>query len=457
MIDEDAGSRELTGWGRSVRRTVRVRRPDFDSGVSDVVLAERRVTVRGAGSSYGDAALPVDGVVLEMTARNKIASFDHRTGVVVLEGGALLRDVVQRTHPIGWSLPVIPGTEVITVGGAIAADVHGKNHPGAGSFGRHVLWMILLRADGTMVRLSPDRDAAEYWATIGGMGLTGVILYAAIQLARIETGWLIRNRVRTRSLEATIHALDALIERQASEPDHHVVAWLDVGSSQPVRGRGVVDEFYPAAPDDLPASVALFPDGSAMSTRATRSLPGPGVMSRTTIGTASAMRWRLSRSSNSALVPRRGALCFLDKIASWPAAFGRKGLVQYQFAVPRNRIDVVGEVLAFLAERRITPALATLKNFGEASSAPLSFPIPGWTLAVDIPARWLHCAESFGPVGAMVAEAGGRVYLAKDTVTDPRLITSMYPELEQWRRTRRGLDPEGRWTSALADRLGLVG
>ena len=177
-------------------------------------------------------------------------------------------------------------------------------------------------------------------------------------------------------------------------------------------------------------------------------------MSRATILAASATRWHLSRSRKSQLVPLHSALCPLDRAESWPAAFGRGGLTQYQFAVPREEAAVLGEVLGYLSTGRMAPALATLKNLGFGTAGPLSFPIPGWTLAVDLPARWLHDPEALRPIDKLVAAAGGRVYLAKDALTDPDLIPVMYPRLPGWQRMQARLDPERRWTSALAERLG---
>ena len=458
MIHKAPGLQSLSGWGRTLHRTCRVRRPEFDGAVVDAVLAEPRITVRGAGKSYGDAALPGDttSTVLDLTALDRIGSFDQGNGVIVVEAGTLLKDLIDQTLWLGWNLPVVPGTEYITVGGAIAGDVHGKNHPGAGSFGQHVLWMALLRSDGTMAQLSPSRDPDAFWATIGGMGLTGVILRAAIQLQRVDTGWMIRNRCRTYSLDQTIEAMRAAAERQELEPGRHAIAWLDAHVRGARLGRGIVDEYYSASTLDLPGVVAPFPEPRVAGTGHRRSLPGTGVVSNATIAAASAARWHLSRSGNSQLVALRAALCPLDRANGWPAAFGRRGMIQYQFAVPPDQAGTLHDVLAFFSTRGMTPALVTLKNLGFGDAGPLSFPIPGWTLALDLPARWLADHDTLRPVDKLVAGAGGRIYLSKDAITTPELIPMMYPRLTDWRRTRQRLDPAGRWTSGLAERLGLL-
>jgi decaprenylphospho-beta-D-ribofuranose 2-oxidase len=456
-MNPDEPTVALSGWGRASHRQGLVRRPVSDEDLVRVVRSASHLTVRGAGRSYGDAALPESGTVLDMTGHDRVLSFDEGSGVIVVEAGAVLADIVDQTLPLGWLLPVLPGTARITVGGAIASDVHGKNHPGAGSFGQHVVWLSLLHPDGTTSEVSAVQDPDAFWATIGGMGLTGVVLQAAIQLQRVETGWASQRRRRTRSLDETIDVLRELATRQELDPNLHVVAWLDAHAPGRRLGRGVIDESRPAALAELPASLQRLPDRRRVTARrAMRSLPGPGVVFGATIAAASAARWHLAGSHDWGLLPLTSALCPLDRADFWPAAFGRRGLIQYQFAIPADATEVLLRVLACLLGRRMSPALATLKNLGFGTAGPLSFPIPGWTLALDLPARWVQDGNSLRTIDVMVAEAGGRVYLAKDSVVDPALIPAMYPRLETWRRTQARLDPERRLTSALAQRLDLL-
>jgi decaprenylphospho-beta-D-ribofuranose 2-oxidase len=447
----------LSGWGRTSHQLGLVRRPVTDEDLIRVVRSAPQLTVRGAGCSYGDAALPWHGVVLDMTAHRQVTSFDQGNGVIVVEAGAILGDLVDQTLPLGWILPVLPGTERITVGGAIASDVHGKNHPGAGSFGQHVLWLSLLRSDGTVEQLSASQDPDGFWATIGGMGLTGVIVSAAIQLQRVETGWAVRRRTRTSGLDETTEVLRALSYQQELDPELHVVAWLDTHALGHRLGRSVVDQFRPARTADLPPVVPLVPERrKSRLRRAPRSLPGPGVVFGATIAAASAARWHLSPARDAQLLPLTTALCPLDRAGAWPAAFGSSGLIQYQLAVPAGAVAVLRQVLAFLVGRRMIPALTTLKNLGFGTAGPLSFPLPGWTLAVDLPARWLADRTALRAVDEMVADVGGRIYLAKDAITQADLIPRMYPRLKTWQGIQRRLDPERRLTSALAQRLELL-
>ncbi|GAA0947012.1 FAD-binding oxidoreductase [Kribbella koreensis] len=416
-----------------------------------------QVTVRGAGCSYGDAALPGQGIVLDMTARNRVLSFDGLRGVVVVEAGVTLGDLMDQVLPLGWAVPVLPGTAKITVGGALASDVHGKNHPGAGSFGQHVLWLSLLDSEGMVTELSAGQDPDGFWATLGGMGLTGVILKAAIQLQPVETGWARQRRRRTRSLDETIAVLRELAVRQETDPNLHVVAWLDTHTPGPRLGRGLIDETQPAQLSDLPRGVPPDPDRRRSAAgRPVRSLPGPGVVFGPTIAAASLARWHFTGARDGRLLPLMSALCPLDRADAWPAAFGRSGLVQYQFAIPSEATPVLRRVLAFLVGSRMSPALTTLKNLGFGTAGPLSFPLHGWTLAADLPARWLRDGRTLRTLDAMVAEAGGRIYLAKDSTVDPDLIPEMYPRLKTWQRTRDRLDPDRRFTSGLAERLHLL-
>ena len=409
MTPDDTGV-PLSGWGRSDRRRSIVRRPTTDADLIKVIKSGSQLTVRGAGCSYGDAALPEQGIVLDLTARNRVLSFDQANGVVIVEAGVVLGDLMDQVLPLGWSLPVLPGTARITVGGALASDVHGKNHPGAGSFGQHVIWLSLVDSDGETSELSASHDPDGFWATLGGMGLTGVISKAAIQLQPVQTGWALQSRRRTRSLDETIDVLRELAARQEADPDLHVVAWLDTHTPGPRLGRGVIDESHPAQSADLPRGVGAQPDRRrSTARRPIRSLPGPGVVFGPTIAAASVARWHLAGQRDRRLLPLISALCPLDRADAWPAAFGRRGLIQYQFAIPSEATSVLRRVLAFLVASRMSPALTTLKNLGFGTAGPLSFPLHGWTLAADLPARWLREDKVLHLIGSMVAEAGGRV------------------------------------------------
>lgn len=469
----------LTGWGRAHQARSTVISP---GDVPDLELKVREhpgpVLARGCGSSYGDAATCSGGTVLEMTSRRELLHLDVENGIAVAEAGLTLGSLLTLTAPHGWRPPVLPGTPDVTLGGAVAANIHGKNHPDAGSFGRHVDWLVVLSGDLEPRLISPATHPDQFWATVGGLGLTGPILMVALRLAPLGTGPATTRRMRAGSLRGVMRLLDTAHEHGV-EPatgsgvaDVHAVAWLDGGSG----GRGLVDVITlpppsassttlaaPTADESAPECrqttkvKALTPPGISRSAtnRSLPSLPGIGLMTRGTIVAATAARWalpsrRLRRSRvEAALFPLRHA-------SLWPALFGVSGLVQYQFVVPTEAGDAVAESLALLSRRRLPPALATLKRLGAGDPSPLGFARPGWTLAVDLPARWAGLPRALDALDHLVCAAGGRVYLAKDLRLDPRWLEQMYPDLDGWRRTRDEMDPDHRFGSDLSRRLNLT-
>ncbi len=442
------------------------------------------VIARGCGSSYGDAATCAGGAVLDMTTRRELLHLDVDAGIAVAEAGLTLGALLALTAPHGWRPPVLPGTPSVTLGGAVAADIHGKNHPDAGSLGRHVEWLAVLSGDLRPRMISAEHQPDQFWATVGGLGLTGPILIVALRLTRLGYGPATTRRLRATSLTGVMNLLTTAFEPDDAgrRGDVHAVAWLDGSAS----GRGLVDittlplpaspgpasgpaSSRPAAGPNRPGDQrqtsgavgrrvkALTRQRTARSpaNRSLPSLPGPGLVTRATIRAASAARWsiparRLRHSRiDAALFPLRHA-------EAWPALFGSAGLIQYQLAVPTEAADAVAECLQLLAKRRLPPALATLKKLGAGDPAPLGFALPGWTLAVDLPARWVGLTRTLDDLDRLVCGAGGRVYLAKDLRLDATRLEQMYPGIDDWRRTRDGMDPDQRFGSDLSRRLRLT-
>ncbi len=450
-------TRALSGWGRAQRRVSPVLSPTADEDLSAQVAAcGDLLTARGAGCSYGDAALPAEAptTVLDTTRRNRVLDVDLELGVVIVQSGATLGQVQALVVPHGWTVPVLPGTARVTVGGAVASDVHAKNQPGATTFGHHVRWLTLVRADGTTLRLAPDHRAGGFWATVGGMGLTGVIDLVCLRLAPIPSPMMLSRRRRTDDLDETLLLLEAQARLQSDDPGLHAVAWLDAAAGSRA-GRGVVETAHhlePAA-DTRPG------DGEyALRSRgvAPRSLPGPGVVGRTTIRTANRLRWRLAGRPAEQVASISRALHPLDRAGAWPAAFGSAGLVQYQLVLPDPAHDALRETLLTLQRADCPPALATLKRFTSTPSALLAYAVPGWSLALDFPARWPALYPALRDLDALVGDSGGRVYLTKDSRLAPDAVKRMYPSLGQWQQERDLLDPQGRWVTALGVRTGLV-
>ena len=441
----------VTGWGGGTAAAVRVARPpraeDFPGALERcraLGAADAGAIARGMGRSYGDAAQLDGGLVID-TARLKRFELDPAAGTVTAEAGVTLAELLDETVPAGWMVPVVPGTQHVSVGGAIASDIHGKNHGTAGTFGSHVEALGLLSAAGETVELAADSGDPLFLATLGGMGLTGVIVWARIKLRPVSSPWLSVDVDRCDSLDDVLAAL-----RAPGGP--HRVAWLDLLGSHP--GRGVVTRADHLAAADAPPGR----EGSA-TVRGRATVPAawpPGLLRPASVRAFNELRFRRSPRSARGHVESIGGHMFpLDALGAWPRLYGPRGFVQYQLVVPFGAERVLETVIEEL-RGRVPCYLAVLKDFGEANAAPLSFPIAGWTLALDLP----RAAPALGPLldrfDELVAEAGGRVYLSKDARMRPDALAAMYPRLEDWRQTQAGADPEGFWRSDLAARTGLV-
>jgi decaprenylphospho-beta-D-ribofuranose 2-oxidase len=403
------------------------------------------VIARGLGRSYGDAAQLGGGFVLD-TAQLKGVELDREAGLATAQAGMTIGELLAELVPAGWVVPVVPGTQHVTVAGAIASDIHGKNHGTAGTFGSHVRAIGLLTAAGEVVELQPGDDRGLFDATIGGMGLTGVILWARFALRAVSTALLTVDTDRAATLE------DAL-ELLSGPGGPHRVAWLDLLCSK--SGRGVVTRA-----EHLPASAAP-PSGSGAATVAARATvpagwPG-GLLRPSSVRAFNELWFRRAPRCRRDEVQGFGAHMFpLDVLDAWPRLYGRAGFLQYQLVVPGGQERVLRAVIDHLRRERIPCFLAVLKDFGPANRAPLSFPIAGWTLALDLPRSAPDLYPALERCDALVAEAGGRVYLTKDSRLRPETVRAMYPRLDEWRAVRDRADPERVWRSDLALRTGLV-
>ena len=408
--------------------------------------AQHGMISRGLGRSYGDAAQLSGGLVLD-TAQLKGVELDREAGLATAQAGTTIGELLAELVPAGWVVPVVPGTQHVTVAGAIASDIHGKNHGTAGTFGSHVRAIGLLTADGEVLELAPGEDhGALFDATIGGMGLTGVILWARFALRAVSTPLLTVDTDRAATLE---NALELL----SGPGGPHRVAWLDLLCSRP--GRGVVTRA-----EHLPASAAPRSGSGAATVSARATVPAgwPGGLLRpSTVRTFNELWFRRAPASRRGEVQGFGAHMFpLDVLDAWPRLYGRAGFLQYQLVVPAGQERVLRAVIDHLRRGRVPCFLAVLKDFGPANQAPLSFPIAGWTLALDLPRSAPDLYPALERCDALVAEAGGRVYLTKDSRLRPETVRAMYPRLDEWRAVRDRADPERVWRSDLALRTGLL-
>lgn len=432
----------LSGWGCFPRVGCRLHEPSSEHEIRSILTGQSSLIARGNGRAYGDAALNPEAT-LAMRRFDRILTFDEREGRIVCEGGALLSDVVAHVARRGWLPPVLPGTAHVSIGGMIAADVHGKNHPQAGSFAGHVGWLDLMVSDGTILRCSPAERHELFEATLGGMGLTGIVLRAAFKLMRIESAWMLERTIRCETLEETFAAFEA--NRHVS----YAVAWIDcLSGRQPGRSLLRFGEHAPLGQTSAQRA----------GIRLTGRLQAPwglGTFFLNRSAVSAVNNWYFSRAkAETRLVPFEKFFFPLDRLSNWNQLYGRRGLVQYQFAVPSNAArHVIGATLDQSAKAGLSPFLAVLKRFG-AGRRMLSFPIPGYTLALDFPVTEGTVSMLSG-WDRMVAEAGGRIYLAKDALSEPALIARSYPGLPAFLAVRNEIDPRRRLSSLLSRRIGL--
>lgn len=432
--------RVLTGWGRTPASASAVvaHTQDLPWGTQRGVLA------RGLGRSYGDAALNAGGTVVDSTTRARLLGIDAN-GRAHVEAGMSLDALLRAALPLGWFVPVTPGTRFVTVGGAIAADIHGKNHHVDGAFCDHVT-SLHLDAPAWSGSLVPGDEA--FAATAGGMGLTGIVRDAHVQLVPVQTARMLVDTERTNNL-------DDVMARMV-EGDHryrYSVAWIDLLA----RGRGVLTRGDHAPLAALDGRAARDP--LALGGRQLGGIPDVvprGLLNRTTVRAFNLAWWAKAPRERRDQVQSIPAFFHpLDAVADWNRIYGPRGFVQYQVAVPDGAEEALRRLAARLADASAPSFLTVLKRFGPGRGL-LSFPMAGWTLALDIPAGTSGLAELLDRCDADVAAAGGRVYLAKDARVRPDVLAAMYPELAQWRTIRDSLDPEGRVRSDLGRRLGLI-
>ena len=445
--------RSLSGWGRFPVETCPVFRPEKRAGVAAILAsgAEPSYIARGLGRSYGDAALNSSGAVICFERLNRLIAFDPATGVLECEAGVPLADILDSFLPRGFFLPVTPGTKFVTLGGAIANDIHGKNHHRVGTISSFVLDFRLLTPQGDVITCSREQNAEVFWATAGGAGLTGLLLSARIRLQRVETAYVRVDYLKVPHFEEAIAAM--------AESDHlyeFSVAWIDCLAAGKALGRSVLMRANPATPNDLPAR---FGDPLSAGRRSERSLPfdfPPGLLNGFTVGAFNSLFYSLHRTASGRIVDFESFFYPLDSILDWNRMYGRRGFVQYQLAFPLESSRAgLAEVLERVSASGRGSFLGVLKLFGNASAGPLSFPFPGYTLALDLPVS-AGLVPFLRDLDALVLRHGGRLYMAKDAVTTAESFAAMYPRLDEFRAIKARLDPKNRLSSSLARRVGIV-
>jgi FAD/FMN-containing dehydrogenase len=417
---------------------------------------EAPVLPRGLGRAYGDAAVPSreDALVLETHRADRILDWDPVSGRLTAEAGLSLAEVLRVFLPRGWFPPVTPGTKFVTLGGCVACDVHGKNHHRDGSFGGFVERLGLLTADGKEIACGPDLDRDLFLATVGGMGLTGLITEVTLRLRPVETGRIVMETEAVPDLDRMVAALDAA---RAHWP--YTVGWIDCLAGGAALGRGVLMR-------GRHATRAEAPSGDPRARRAVRvPFDAPEWLLRpATMRAFNGLYYRMKTGRGAVDRPRQSMVSYesffypLDVLADWNRLYGRHGFLQYQCVVPRAAsLAAIRELLGRIARAGAASFLAVIKDCGPASPAPLSFPMEGVTLGLDLPYRGPVTVALVHDLNAVVVAAGGRVYLGKDAVTRAEDFARMTPRLAEWRAVRDHWDPEHRFRSAQSVRLQLVG
>lgn len=437
----------LTGWGRSSRAVVDAGRPERVGEARQLLAAvgPEGIIAHGAGRSYGDVALNDGGRVLLTRRLDRILAFDPATGELVAEPGVTFADLLRIFLPRRFLVPVTPGTAFATLGGAVANDVHGKNHDRAGSFGDHVLWLDLLLPSGEIVRVSPQERPELFAATIGGLGLTGVVLAVALRLFRVPSPAVTVQERRVGDLD---EFLAVLAEQRAQAT--YSVGWIDALARGRRLGRGVLELAEPAPegttspPPKAPRRVPVDFPGAALNPLSVRAFNE--VYYR-----------RVPAAGRQRRLPYGRFLYPLDALLDWNRIYGRRGFYQFQCVLPDAEASMgLRSLLEAVSAARGASFLAVLKTLGGEGRGYLSFPKRGYTLALDFPRR-PGVEELMGRLERLTLDHGGRIYLAKDACLSASGFAAMYPKLADFRDVLREIDPQRRLVSDMARRLCIRG
>jgi decaprenylphospho-beta-D-ribofuranose 2-oxidase len=454
----DQSTTRLSGWGGNLHADCVLREPENPAEVASRLdrakgaangTANGGTIARGLGRSYGDAALNGGGQVLGLRRLDRYIDFDPAAGVLTCEAGVTLERIIEDFTPGGWFPMITPGTKFVTVGGCIANDVHGKAHHAQGSFSSCVDEIMVLLASGDVVRASREENADLFWGTFGGMGLLGVVLSARLRLRKIESTYFRQKAIPVKDLAAMLSALE-----ESDRSFSYSVATLDVTAKGERLGRGVVSVGEPARRDELPPKLAADPLRVSGPPKVTFPFELPALNAITVRPVNAAIMTVLRRAP--AYGHYEGFFYPLDKIAYWNRGYGRRGFTQYQFVIPfADGLRRMHDILAAILSSGELPFLNVLKRFGKESGGILSFPREGYTLAIDFPIRQ-NTVALLRRLDAMVLEAGGRVYLGKDSYLDAATFRAMYPAVDRWLAIKAKYDPKALFTSDLARRVGLV-
>jgi len=440
--------KRIANWGNYPVVESEVHSFSFEEELAELVGAPGEKIARGAGRCYGDASL--SPATISTLRYDKVLSFDAGAGIFECQSGIMLADVLEVIVPQGWFLPVTPGTKYITVGGAVASDVHGKNHHVDGSFSRHVLDMDIVLAGGERITCSPAEHADLFWATCGGMGLTGIITRVRFRLKKIETAYIRQKQVKAANLEELLQLFELYKAYTYS------VAWIDCLQQGNAFGRSILMLGEHAGMADLPPRLQAAPLRLPARRRFTLPWNLPSfVLNTFTVKAFNALYYaKNTRREIDNVVSYEPFFYPLDAILHWNRGYGKKGFVQYQFVLPLQSREGLVRILEKIAAAGLGSFLAVLKVFGQQDDL-ISFPAEGYTLALDFPVRD-DLFPFLDTLDAIVLEYGGRVYLSKDARMKPDAFWKGYPRARDFADTVRKYNPSFQINSVLAHRLQIT-
>lgn len=442
-----SSAEELSGWGLYPKMRCDVVRPER---ISQLTPFKESYLPRGLGRSYGDASLNSAGKVVLMERLNRMLDFNEKTGVLRVEAGATIADLLATFVPRGWFLPVTPGTKFVTVGGCFACDVHGKNHHHVGSFAQHVKEIEILLADHQTLKCSPSVRKEIFWATAGGMGLTGIIQELTLQLIPIQSAYVKVSHYPAKNLEEMLQILN-----DSSRDDLYSVAWVDCLAKGDSLGRGVVMNGHHALIEDLPKGTDPF----VLKQKPAAAIPfycPSWLVSKGTVKLFNSLYYIAQAGKKSPFITDYDTFFYpLDAVDAWNKLYGKRGFVQYQFVLPHHTAaQGLKSILTQFSESGMPSFLAVLKRFGPQNPGFLSFPHEGFTLALDLPMSPADkVLKLLNQVDLELLKFGGRVYLAKDARLSPEAFRTMYPDFPKWLQEKRKLDPQWLNQSDLSRRL----
>ena len=440
----------IAGYGNYPFVKSKIRETSDQLTIKSLLQDEGNLVARGLGRSYGDQAVNDAQLVALLTPMAKYLSFDHQNGVLECQAGVSLKDIITTFAPRGWFPMISPGTKYVTVGGCIANDIHGKAHHKDGSFVNSVISFTIMTADGQVYDTSREKNEELFWANFGGLGLLGVIITVKLRLRKIETTYFTQKAIKVRNID---HLLDAFEE--TNEYDYSV-AWINSLAKGKGLGKGVLTVGNAAKPDDLPPSKqknSLFVTGEP---KINVPFYFPGFALNTITVKMLNTLLNIVQGSAGSLAHYEKFFYPLDAILNWNRGYGKRGFIQYQFVIPlEDGRKNIRSILEKVAHSGCSPFLNVLKKFGHGQpKAHLSFPMEGYTFAIDFPVtKRLHAFTK--ELDAMVLDYGGRIYLGKDAMLDETTFKKMYPQHTEWLEIKQKYDPDNKFSSNISRRLGL--